>query len=218
MDILFKKSPLTYTLLRTITENEAHVIWIDNFSKLYRTRMIELDKHTLQSLLWTGIAVKRFAYPAEVSDAVMRDFAGLIIPAVSSDPFKHVQQLLLLLLDMTQDKEGDFPRLLSNSLMIAWDVKTVPLQPVVAKMHSSLRPAVLAGYDRMSNFYPLGMSRENIGSNEGLSKIMRKIYIDAKMNLLTCARYTTLSVDVNIYDRILKVCRSTSISRSQSLT
>ena len=172
----------------------------------------------MQSLLWTGIAVKRFAYPAEVSDAVMRDFAGLIIPAVSSDPFKHVQQLLLLLLDMTQDKEGDFPRLLSNSLMIAWDVKTVPLQPVVAKMHSSLRPAVLAGYDRMSNFYPLGMSRENIGSNEGLSKIMRKIYIDAKMNLLTCARYTTLTVDVNIYDRILKVCRSTSTSRSQSLT
>ena len=170
--------------------------------------MIAMDKHTLQSLLWTGLAVKRFAYPAEVSDAVMRDPAGLIIPAMATDPFKYVQQLLSLLLQMTQDKEGDYPRLLSNSLMLKWDAKTVPLQPVVAKMHSSLRPAVLAGNDRMANFYPLGMSRENIGSNVGLSRIMRKIYIDSKMNELSCARYTTLSVDVNIYDRILKVCRS----------
>ena len=135
-----------------------------------------MEKHTLQSLLWTGLAVKRFAYPAEVSDAVMRDPAGLIIPAVATDPFKYVQQLLSLLLQMTQDKEGEYPRLLSNSLMVKWDAKTVPLQPVVAKMHSSLRPAVLAGNDRMANFYPLGMSRENIGSNVGLSRIMRKIH------------------------------------------
>ena len=109
-----------------------------------------------------------------------------------------MQQLLLLLLEMTQDLEGDYLRLLSNSLMLQWDARTVPLQPVVEKMHSSLRPAVLAGNDRMANFYPLGLSPENIGSNGGLSKIMRKLYIDRKMNDLSCVRYTTFSMDVNI--------------------
>ena len=62
---------LTSALLRTITETEAHAIWIDNFCKLYHTRMIELEKHTLQSLLWTGVVAKRVARPSEVSDAVM---------------------------------------------------------------------------------------------------------------------------------------------------
>ena len=146
---------LTITFLRTITETEPHVIWIDNFCKLYHTRMIELDKHTLQKLLWTGVAVKRFARPSEVSDAVMRDSAGLIIPAVAADPFKYMQQLLLLLLQMTQDLEGDYLRLLSNSLMLKWDAKTVPLQPVVAKMHSSLRPAVLAGMTEWRTSIPV---------------------------------------------------------------
>ena len=138
----------------------------------------------------------------------MRDAVGLSIPAVVADTFKYVQQILLILLQITQDLEGDYLRLLSNSLVFKWDAKTVPLQPVVQKMPSSLRPAVLAGNDRMANFYPLGLSRENIGSNEGLSKIMRKLYIDCKMNQLSCARYTTFSVDVNIYDRTVKVCCS----------
>ena len=88
--------------------------------------------------------------------------------------------------------------------MLQWDARAVQLHPVVEKMHSSLRPAVLAGNDRTANFNPLGLSRENIGSNEGLSKIMRKLYIDRNMNDLSCARYTTFSMDVSICDRILK--------------
>ena len=51
-------------------ENESFVLWIDNFCKLYRTRMIKMGKDTLQKLLWTGIALKRFDFPEQVSDAV----------------------------------------------------------------------------------------------------------------------------------------------------
>ena len=52
---------LTITFQRTITETGPHATWIDNVCKLYRTRMIQLDKHTLQKLPWTGVAVKNFA-------------------------------------------------------------------------------------------------------------------------------------------------------------
>jgi hypothetical protein len=189
-------------------ETEPFVLWIDNFCKLYRTRMINLGKDTLQKLLWTGIALKRFAFPEQVSDAVMRDASGVIIPACAANPFIYIPQLLELLKMMTQDAKGGYLQVLSKSLMLQWDARTVPLQPVVERMHPNLRPAVLAANDRMSHFYPLGLSRENIGSNVGLSKIMRKLYIERQMNEVLCARYTTFSVDVNIYDRILKVCSS----------
>ena len=71
---------------RLIVDSEPHIIWIDNFSKLYLARMIDMEKHHLQKLLWSGIAVKRFVFPDEVSDAVMRDDAGFVIPAVAADP------------------------------------------------------------------------------------------------------------------------------------
>ena len=89
-------------------ENEPFVLWIDNFCKLYRTRMIKLGKDTLQKLLWTGIALKRFAFPDQVSDAVMRDGSGVIIPACATNPFVHIPQLLALLKMMTQDPKGGY--------------------------------------------------------------------------------------------------------------
>jgi hypothetical protein len=167
--------------------------------------MIEMDKEHLQKLLWSGIAVKRFVFPDQVSDEVMRDEFGFVIPAVAADPFKYLDQLIMLVIDMTEDTEGDPLKLLDNSLMRKWDAQSVPLLPDVEKMHSALKAAVLAGNDRMGNFFPLGLSRENIGSNVGLSKIMRKFYIDRRMNEISCARYVTFSMDVNIYDRVLKV-------------
>ena len=48
--------------------------------------MIEMEKHSFQKLLWTGIALKKFAYPTEVSDSIMRDGAGFIVPAGSPTP------------------------------------------------------------------------------------------------------------------------------------
>ncbi len=119
--------------------------------------MIELGKDTLQKLLWTGITLKRFAFPEQVSDAVMRDASGVIIPACATNPFVYIPQLLELLKMMTQDAKGGYLPM-SKSLMVQWDARTVPLQPVVERMHPNLRPSVLAANDRMSYYYPLGLS------------------------------------------------------------
>ena len=79
------------TLFRWITDNECHVIWLDNLNKMCRTRMIDMFKNTgtLQKMNWTGIATKRFAFPDQVDDSVMRDVAGQIIPGVASNPFAY---------------------------------------------------------------------------------------------------------------------------------
>jgi hypothetical protein len=165
---------------------------------------VVLAPGSLRKLLWSGIALKRFPFPLEVNDAIMRDAFGAVIPAVATNPFQFFNELYVMMHRMTEF-EGNHPRLFANSLMVVWDAQTVPLKPTLMRMNQSLRSALLAANDKMANFYPVGLSRENIGSNVGLSKIMRKFYIDKGMHLHSCTRYTTFSLDVNIYDRVLKV-------------
>ena len=166
------------TLFRWITDNECHVIWLDNFNKMYRTRMIDMLKNTgtLQKMNWTGIATKRFAFPDQVDDSVMRDVTGQIIPGVASNPFAYINELHNLLFQMTSNKEPgkamEYLRLNAGSLMRVWNAQTVPLKPEVSRMNAALRPAFLASHDKMANFHPVGLSRENIGSNEGLAKVL----------------------------------------------
>ena len=174
--------------------------------------MIDMLKNSgvLQTMNWTGIATKRFAFPNQVDDSVMRDETGFIIPGVASNPFSYINELRNLLFEFTKNKEPgkirEYPRLNQSSLLREWNAQTVPLKPEVARMNAALRPAFLASHDKMANFHPVGLSRENIGSNAGLGKVFRKFYIDRGMNVVGgCNRYAIFSVDVNIYDRILKV-------------
>ena len=174
--------------------------------------MIDMLKNSgvLQTMNWTGIATKRFAFPNQVDDSVMRDETGFIIPGVASNPFSYINELRNLLIEFTKNKEPgkimEYPRLNQSSLLREWNAQTVPLKPEVSRMNAALRPAFLASHDKMANFHPVGLSRENIGSNAGLGKVFRKFYIDRGMNVVNgCNRYAIFSVDVNIYDRILKV-------------
>ena len=56
--------------------------------------------------------------------------------------------------------------------------------------------------DGLSRFYPLEITKYNIGANEGLMRIIN--HIDA---MLAPNRYAVIVVDINIYMRLLKVCR-----------
>ena len=187
--------------------------------------MIDMLKNSgvLQTMNWTGIATKRFAFPNQVDDSVMRDETGFIIPGVASNPFSYINELRNLLFEFTKNKEPgkimEYPRLNQSSLLREWNAQTVPLKPEVSRMNAALRPAFLASHDKMANFHPVGLSRENIGSNAGLGKVFRKFYIDRGMNVVNgCNRYAIFSVDVNIYDRILKVPHHENArSRSQHI-
>ena len=53
---------------------------------------------------------------------------------------------------------------------------------------------------------PQGLIRENIGSNMGLMRVLRQFYEERQLHVPGMSdRYYVLNVDINIYDRILKV-------------
>ena len=123
--------------------------------------MIDMLKNTgtLQKMNWTGIATKRFAFPDQVDDSVMRDVTGQIIPGVASNPFAYINELHNLLFQMTSNKEPgkamEYLRLNAGSLMRVWNAQTVPLKPEVSRMSAALKPAFLASHDKMANFHPV---------------------------------------------------------------
>ena len=85
--------------------------------------MIDMLKNSgvLQTMNWTGIATKRFAFSNQVDDSVMRDETGFIIPGVASNPFSYINELRNLLIEFTKNKEPgkimEYPRLNQSSLL-----------------------------------------------------------------------------------------------------
>lgn len=188
-------------------ENEPYAIWLDNFSKLYRVKMTSIQTGTMKTCLWTGIALKRFAYPSTVDLSHKRDEAGWIIPAMPTDPFEHMHVLKELLRQQNREHAPNVPKLYDGSLMRRWGAWSVPLTPDVKLMSAKLRESTMASNDRMSEFFPLGLEEDNIGSNTGLAKVLRRLYDRFNMGSTECKKYSVITVDVQIFDRILKVCR-----------
>ena len=62
------------------------------------------------------------------------------------------------------------------------------------------RDRVADSVDGLSRFHPLEISKHNVGSNEGLMRVV--IAIEAMLSL---DRYAVIVVDINIYMRLLKV-------------
>ena len=187
-------------------DTEPHVIWLDNFSKMFRTRMGSMGADSMHKMLWTGVAIKRFPHtPPETCD-VMRDASGFVIPAMASNPFVYIPELVDLLTTYTQTGTMDYIPVHGTSLMVRWNAHQVPLYPDLTRVHPALRATIEKCNDNMADFYPQGLDPNNIGSNIGLSRVVRRFYTERGMNLVTCPKYTMFTVDVNIYDRMLKVC------------
>ena len=89
--------------------------------------------------------------------------------------------------------------------MTQWDVARIPLKPDLDKVPASLKAGFEACNDRMEDFFPKGLHPSNIGSNEGLAKVVRELYVERKMNDSSCKQYSAVTVDVNIFDRMMKV-------------
>ncbi len=78
----------------------------------------------------------------------------------------------------------------------------VPMKTVVDEDENPPLHHLLAmSKDGTRNFFPQDMIPLNCGSNEGLSRIIRKLYDDHKDS----DKYIMLCVDENIFKRILPV-------------
>jgi len=186
-------------------ELQPHVAWIDNFSKNWRVRMVGLTPDAMKRCLWTCVAYKKFAYPLEVSMAHMHSSNGKVIPAMPTNAFEGMVDFVQIMKSHTQEADGSMLFLYDTSLLTTWDCNRVPIQGNPELMAEPYRSSTSAHHDRGDDLYPRGLERENIGSNIGLAQIMRRYYNERRMASSECTTYSAMTVDVNIFDRIMKV-------------
>ena len=80
--------------------------------------------------------------------------------------------------------------------------RQVPLKPEVdAKAAPELAAVLRESRDGLRNFVPVGMLPENIGSNRGMLLLLKDLFGAQSRP----GHYSFLSVDCNIYLRMLKV-------------
>ena len=193
----------------------SFVFWVDNYDSMFRTRFANIKSNSFRDCHWTGIAVRK--HLGNVAMNVIRDNANVIVPAMPPDPLVYagrVVQMLLLGSIGTLNGNGvnvtDVPDLYSASLMMTWGVDRVPLKPSIRNPNvpQMYRDAIRRAPDSLGNFYALGMSGENIGSNLGLARVMRQFYDQYGFGNDTGDRYYALSMDMNIHKRTMRVCHS----------
>lgn len=172
---------------------------------MWRTRLVGLSPQAMKTCLWTCVAYKKYAFPNEVSMDHKRTAAGEVIPGMPSDPFKNVDELVKLMQALTQNADGSMPHLFETSLMTVWDANRLPLAANLERMPEPHRSTTAAARDRSDDLYPRGLERENIGSNDGLAKIMRRFYEQRHLGNPDCTKYSAVTADVNIFDRMMKV-------------
>jgi hypothetical protein len=103
-------------------------------------------------------------------------------------------------------KSGTFDKSLSH----LFHVSRVPPKIDPESFNSeALRTRLSRSTDGLSRFASVRMMRHNIGSNRGLMKVIKEI-----IEVMEGApdKYMVLSVDLNIYDRLIKVTEFASLS------
>lgn len=190
---------------RTYSEVRAgpHTLWIDNFSKNSGYQIPDLAKGVFASSLWTGSALKQYPHNIDLRPKLNDD--GDMIPIMPDDPFVHALRLQRVF--NTYIKQPQNPMMRHATSMVAkWQVNNVPLKPKVLKVPDKYKEAVTNSYDSLKDFYPEKIVEHNIGSNEGLSAVMRQVYDESVTDVDPQERrYRIINADCNIFDRCIKV-------------
>jgi hypothetical protein len=188
----------------------VHVVWIDNFSKMYRKQMASIERSVLADALWTGVAARKFTLDG-VSTNVMHA-RGFVVPAMPDDILRDLNEMFQLMTLFTTE-EGNMPMLFDQSLMTRWGVNTVPVTPMRDKLPPQVLASMLRTPGRLDSFYPKGLIKVNVGSNIGLCRVMLEVLQSYGHDQETPPlKYLTMTVDCNIFDRIIKAHTHLSFS------
>ena len=174
--------------------------WWDNFSKFMARQVPTIKKDIFASCLWTGVTVNEYTGPPVVV-AIRTDATGAVIPAMPDDLFAH-QTLMLQGIHEVYDEGKEY---YLKSMVKKYDIVNVPLK-VDTKQFPNLAQTMNSVKNTMKHINPYKLIKHNIGSNLGLSTIMREYQDDKKMNLNgTVLNYSTINTDENIFYRGMKV-------------
>lgn len=190
-----------YILVRKL-ESKPQLIWLDKFSKLYNTSRPGLSGGARSDCLWTGVAlVQHEGLPNLSMDVVHLDDGSVMSampPRICTSYFnEHVKSLLI-----TVDASSWYH--LDSSIVSQYSVNNVPCKPVPDMIREPGLHALLSkSPDGLQNWYPKQMLSRNIGTNNGLLKILRDIVVDLEVD--ETPKYRVILADINIFWRGLKV-------------
>ena len=168
-------------------------------------RMADTARAMLADALWTGVAIRQYAGSSPV-DVRCVHFGGYFVPTMPTNPWKKAPDVLTML-DMLCTTDGNMAMLFEDSKMHFWGVNTIPITPATHNLPADVMTRLRTTPTRMHNFYPKGLLPHNIGSNEGLAKVMRILMQDMGLEPPGAppTKYTAMLSDINIFDRVIKV-------------
>ena len=179
----------------------AHVLWVDNFSKVFRKSIPTSSTGTYKSCLWTGYAAF-IVDDDRVNTTIITNHRGLPVHGMPSDPCdaERVTEVVAGL----QYVHADMRSYYDSSTVKRFDVRNVPPK-IDTKRHIEMKRSVDDPKNSTQNVHPLKLFKKNIGSNEGLISVLSDIAATYGLINNTCSDYVILNVDENIYWRIMKV-------------
>ena len=185
---------------KAVIDSGMFVQWWDNFSKFTRKSVPTIAKDVFGTCLWTGVTVNTYDGPV-VDIAVRRDEAGDIVPAMPENLFQHQDTVVDGISHIYDEGKNYY----DTSKVKKYDITNIPLK--VDTIRFPRKATVLnSAKNSAKNINPYKLLRHNIGSNLGLTTILREFQDDNKMSLHnTVLNYTTINTDENIFYRGLKV-------------
>ena len=185
---------------KAVIDSGLFVQWWDNFSKFTRKSVPTISKDVFGTCLWTGVTVNAYEGPV-VDISVRRDQAGVIVPAMPENLFEH-QTTIIDSIKYIYNEGMDY---YDRSKVKKYDVINIPLK-IDTKVFPRKAAVLNSAKNTAKNINPYKLLRHNIGSNLGLTTILREFQDDNKMSLHnTVQNYTTINTDENIFYRGLKV-------------
>lgn len=185
-----------------VIKDQPHIQWIDNFSKIYFSKVPNVQQGTFKDALWTGIANKKYTGPNDIDLAVVRDDNNNVIHGMPSH--YALWENLGALYSEFKETDGEGMEYLQHSWVEKLDVDNVPLRPEVSKSrYPRLHASLLKSVSSLDHMIPEKLKKDNIGSNIGLFKVLRSILDDVEGARVK--RYRVVLSDIDIYWRIMKV-------------
>ena len=137
-------------------------------------------------------------------------FGGYFIPAMPINPWSKMKDVLTML-DTLCTTAGNMSMLFDGSKMYNWGVSTIPITPATHNLPAEVLTRLATTPTRLHNFYPKGLLPHNIGSNEGLAKVIRIQMQDMGLEPPGSppTKYSAMLSDINIFDRVIKVTQTT---------
>ena len=171
---------------------------------MYRIKIADMRRTNLADCLWTGVAIRKYMGDAKVSMACLTD-GSFHVDAMPSYPLARLGTLLSTMEELCS-VGGEMMNLFSDSKMVKWGVNRIPIVPLTVNMPTKAKDNLAEGPLRLNHFIPKGLLKINIGSNEGLARVLKIHLEDSGIGAATKPKiYKAVVADLNIFDRVIKV-------------